>query len=232
MNEYNDWVYKSVGWAKILALFIAFGLGFLIILHKTEPPQAPKQTATIKVMVAPASASAKLNGKDIKNGTHTVQPGKYTLVITKPGFASQTKTQDVAANSTVFLGGALESNSPSTANWYQENPDDQRLAEGVNGAASDASSQNATYQTPIVNKLPVTLGAGNYGFKIDFGIPAKGAASDAPTIYIRASTLSARASAMSWIKYSGYDPSTMNIQFIGTINPFIKPEASEGYRGE
>ena len=45
--------------------------------------------------VAPESYLIKINGKDFKNGTHTMTPGKYKVEVSKDGFESTSKEFEI-----------------------------------------------------------------------------------------------------------------------------------------
>lgn len=218
MNEYNDWVYKLASFSKYFGLFLAFGLGFSIIYTQTKPPSAPNTSAVVKIITAPSNVIIKLDGKIVKDGDFTVQPGEHSVEISKEGFITQNITKDVANKSTVFMGAALNPNSTDAAIWYKDRPNESLLAEGVSGAEASVVSSDVTNSTPIVTKLPID----GLVYKINYGAAAKGVSGSSPTIYISADNYSDRLSAMHWIKYNGYDPSTMNILFLGTVNPFLK----------
>ncbi len=197
-----------MAFALIAALFF-----FLTI---QAGPSSPKGTITAEV--APEGATISIDGREMSSEV-TVETGDHTVEAKMDGFATQSQQVDLKEGQTLKVGFVLESNSPETADWYTEHPEDQQLAEVILGQLSDFNTESAIQTNPLLQQLPYSYSDGNSGFvNIDHGVPVKG--SSQPAIYVSARTPLARQEAVAWIRSQGYDPTTMDIIFKGEVNPF------------
>jgi len=194
-----------------------FLVGYAAVRH------APPRNSVITVEVAPKSAKITIDGKKAGVGNNKVFAGKHTVKISKEGFSQQAQTITTQAEQTVYLGTALSSNSPKTQNWYKENPDDQKLSEGISSHQSDYDSQTAVQSNTLLQQLPISIGGAFGTTTIGSGIPVQG--SNQPAIYISAPTATDRQSALAWMRNNGYNPATMDIVFNGSVTSF---EAQDG----
>lgn len=156
------------------------------------------KTAQLEIEVAPSDAVIVLNDKRVRVGKRRVEPGTYTVTVSRDGFDIQTKNIKLQKGSDEYVGFALVSNNPSTANWYNEHPRDQKIAERVSSIDFD---EHATENTdPIVGDLPF-LGPG-LEYRIDYG-----STDDQQKVHLTVSFVSpeAKADAVAWFANNNYD---------------------------
>lgn len=183
--------------------------GAVLALTLRGSSQSP---TLLSVLVAPAGATVKLDGKGIRAGDIKVAAGQHKLSAEKNGFASQTKDFTATAHQTTFAGLILAPSSAATANWYQNHPKDAELAQKVSNQLFDQAGKSAVSANPLLNKLPY-IGAGEH-FQIDFGVPSAASKTGQPAIYIRYDSEGAKADALAWIKSQGADASKLDIVYI------------------
>lgn len=124
-------------------------------------------SATINVIIAPASSKILLDNKDIiSNGEIKTTPGTHTISAEKDGFTTQSTTVEAKKGETTTVTMVLESNSDATANWYSENADDASVIESIVGAEVTAGMEEQLEDSPIVNILPKITTA----YRIDYGV--------------------------------------------------------------
>lgn len=188
----------------VVAILMAAGLIVYVKLHDRQ------YSAKLNIQVAPSSAQVTINGKKSHAGMIAVKPGNYDVIALKNGFTTTGKAVKVAKGQTQYIGLALASNSDSTANWYSDHPDDQKLLEIITGQQFKQQSEQSVQQVPLIKSLPY-IGVG-FEFRVDYGAPLPG--TDVPGIYITAATQQGYQDALTWIKNQGVDPSTLHIQWL------------------
>jgi hypothetical protein len=191
----------------LIAAIVLFGvLGIGLILRSVSEVGARDTSLTVKV--APRDSSVTLNGKSYKNGTYKIKAGEYNLSITREGFTSiNTKVTLEGDNASVAY--ILESNSPSTANWYENNQEDTAIAEGIHGDEYEATISAQKESAPIIDQLPF-IGPG-FEYRIDYGPDDKD--NKKVIIYVSANSEDAKKNALQWIKDQGTDPGKLNIVY-------------------
>lgn len=148
----------------IITLFvILLGISGYFIWYKFT------YSATLSLLYTPTSATATLNGKVIKAGITKIKPGKYTVTIQKKGFASYSSTINMGANQTNTIAQALLSNDPTTANWYNTHPEDQKINETIGATKANTAIENLQNDFPVASVLPLDgpTYAINYGASPD-----------------------------------------------------------------
>ena len=168
-------------------------------------------SATLKIEVAPQSATIRLNKKIVKAGLVRVKPGPVTVTASRSGFKTETISLSVARNETRYVGIPLISNAPETADWYEQHPADAKIFEGISSKSFDQNSTNIVRNQPFLKLLPFT--AAGLEFRIDYGPSLEEPDSTKQAIYISANTQEARASALIWITNQGYDPKKMELVY-------------------
>lgn len=137
----------------ILFVFIAFCIivifGILIYFSINH------HFATINLLFTPISATATIDGKTYSSGNIRITPGHHELIIEKYGFETISTTLDLSPNQTTSAHFILNPNTDFTANWYNEHPDDAKLAEGINTYAFDSASAKLYQSYPALSKLPI-----------------------------------------------------------------------------
>lgn len=165
----------------------------------------------LDVVVAPDSATLIMDGKThIKDGEQHVKPGRHTVVASLAGFSSVTENVNVTSKSVAKLTFLLSPNSAAGYTYLQDNQAEQLQREALGGQQFNSTVQQAVSSTGFIKELPY-IGPG-LEFRIDYGGGAN--SSGKPIIYITGETAQAQQDALTWIKYQGYNPSTMDIQYV------------------
>ncbi|HEX5744315.1 MAG TPA: hypothetical protein VFX84_02595, partial [Candidatus Saccharimonadales bacterium] len=118
----------------------------------------------------------------------------------------------------VYIGVILESDSDETSNWYEDNPEDRKISEGINDHLSDSRGQAVATKYPVFDVLPAVFGNGQGGLtRIDSEAALDGA--DKPSIGIYAVNPQQRQLALAWIDSRGYTLSDVDVVFYGANIP-------------
>ncbi|MBR5408513.1 PEGA domain-containing protein [Candidatus Saccharibacteria bacterium] len=134
----------------IVTLLILLSVAFYIIYNTIN-------SATLIVRVAPASASIYLDNHRVSNGNIKVTPGEHTLRAQKEGFEEKSIQVSAIADQESNALIILESNSESTANWYTDHSEDQKLIEEIYSLDFTAASNQITSEYPLINYLPYSI---------------------------------------------------------------------------
>lgn len=167
------------------------------------------KTAIVEIEVAPISSSLKANDQKINAGTVKLKPGKYTITAERTGFAKQSETVELIEGENDYIGFILESNSPDTANWYSENPEDQQMIEKISSKKFDQTSEDSTKEFPILTQLPF-IGPG-FSYQIDYG-PVN--SDNKLELAITITSEESKQDALDWIKNEGYNPDDYAISYL------------------
>lgn len=198
---------------KKLLLFIAlavFAVGVIIFIIFYQNTRNRELSASIVLEVVPSGARSTINGRGVGQGTIKLKPGNAEIVISKNGFETIRQTVMLKEGESKYLGFALVSNSPSTADWYQKHPEDAKRAENLSSLNYDQVSSDNSQENPFILKLPFV--SSDEQFRIDYGQSETD--SNRIVIYISANSQEARNAALEWIRSVGYDPSKLNIVFL------------------
>ena len=114
-----------------------------------------KKLPTIEIIVAPKSSSIKINDKKGRHGLNYLQPGEYTVDISKDGFETQTKVVNLEQDGKERINLFLIPNREDTMNWYSDNPDDAKLTENINSLIYIEETNRYREENPIIDILPV-----------------------------------------------------------------------------
>jgi len=197
-----------------IKFIVVFSLLILAVYLCMQLYLALKYSAKIDLLYTPTSSIATLDGKNIKAGITRVRPGVHTLQISKDGFASHAREVEVNKGEMKFFGVILESDSQSTADWYENNADDQRIREAITSIELDQLSARAAKLDPIVKILPYYAPGGAFEIGVGVADPKTGRYQ----IVITTHTETAEEDAKTWIRSSGYDPEKMKLKIIPQIH--------------
>lgn len=139
---------------KLILISSAF-LGLALLLIVIAIYRALVYTATLDINYAPESASVTINGKSANRGKNQVIPGRYELKINREGFAEYKTTIEVKKGETKLVEAILVSNNPSTANWYEENASDYKIAQAIGDGQDDRHYDEVLKKFPIMKDLPM-----------------------------------------------------------------------------
>lgn len=172
-----------------------------IVVLTIQATKQPRDNVIIET--APTQATLDLaSGKNITPGNLYLTPGKYTLNASMPGFANSKQLFIVPENGAVKLIVLLSPNSSDGYNYLQNHPDQQLLREKIGGSNYISASEAVQHNYPIIKLLPHN----GLGFSINYGQSA--AHPNDPSItalYVNYQDPAAKARALNWIKYNGYN---------------------------
>lgn len=139
-----------------LTLFLS-GLAlliFLLVLIITAIARQLQRTATLEILVTPASATITINNQVYRNGTVQLEPGNYAAVISKDNFVPQTITLDLQPHTTTKLYAYLEQ-SDGSYSWYLDHPDDSLLLDRIGDYLTQQEAAAYIAAWPILADLPI-----------------------------------------------------------------------------
>lgn len=176
--------------AALSVLFIALFV-INIVNNRTK-------TAALEIEIAPSDSTVVLNQNKTGSGKRRIEPGSYTITVSRQGFATQTKQVELFKGSDEYAGFALVSNDSSTAKWYDEHPKDQKVAERVSSIDFDSHAEDNT--DPILSNIPF-IGPGSE-YRIDYS-----STDDQKKVHLVISyiSLQAKDDAINWFSNNNYD---------------------------
>lgn len=111
-------------------------------------------SATLNILVAPASAEIKIDGKVYKNGVYEhMHPGTVKVEISKDGFETKKMDFEILAYQTTDLRVSLNGNE----DYYEEHPEDQKALELLNEARGESEAETFFKVYPIARKIPIIV---------------------------------------------------------------------------
>lgn len=174
-------------------------------------------SARLVLEVAPKDSKIILNNKEVKSGLKRVKPGQYTVIFRRAGFSDNRQDVQVGKNDSKYVGSALNPNSQNTNAWYDQHPDDAKVAEGISSKSFDRVTSDQRRKMPLLQFLPHE----ERYFSIYSGASKK--FPDDPTsvaLYVRSYDAQDRRLAMQWIESNGANPTDFEIIFMDIPNPF------------
>lgn len=120
--------------------------------------------------IAPESSNITINGKNFKNGTHNLTPGKYKVEVSKDGFKSSSKEFEIKSGKKTNIVLALAQNDPK-GNWYIEHERDDIIRSGAGYEKITDTMSSLIRKHPLVKDLPytnTTKGSVITGFAISY----------------------------------------------------------------
>jgi hypothetical protein len=197
--------------------FLCLFVGWLTYATVARP-SSPTIDSYIQTEVIPSGSTLSIDGQGVRAGKYGVASGSHVVIVSKKGFTTKTSTVSTTQSQTVYVGVALQPDSPSTANWYREHPQDQQLAEGLGSHEADYEKQAAIQNNPFLNQLPILYGDGQGGtVNITLGVAIS--PGGPPAVYVTANTPTDRQGVLAYMRNRGYDPADMDIVFYGQSNP-------------
>jgi hypothetical protein len=172
-----------------------------------------RKTASIDVLVAPKSASVKINGHHYGNGFYKVEPGDFTVVITKDGFEPYEESFSLAAGETKQLAVYL-TQTDGGYDWYLQHPEDDLIMTSVGDKQADATAAQMLEQYPILSILPHRDNEGTF----DYTISPKFKGNELTGLTIELNTCAEYSKgiytneALRWLSGQGYNPSDYQIE--------------------
>ena len=93
------------------------------------------KTATIEVIVAPSDAKILIGEKRYKNGTHKIEPGNYSIAVTRDDFSPYASEFSIEEGETKKLLVCLNEIDGNT--WYDEHKEDNDICRKAAELASE-----------------------------------------------------------------------------------------------
>ncbi|MBQ3352542.1 hypothetical protein IJG91_02725 [Candidatus Saccharibacteria bacterium] len=144
----KEFLSKNIRPILIIVVITFIGAIAIILTHSLI------NSSTINVLVAPQSSTIYIDNNLVNNGEVRVTPGRHIVKAEKAGFEAQSMEIDAKSGETSNAFIILNSNSDSTANWYNENPKDALLREKIAGREYNITSQEYEKDFPIITQLP------------------------------------------------------------------------------
>jgi hypothetical protein len=94
------------------------------------------------------------------------------------------------------------------AEWLKTHPKEALKRESIGGTSYNSDSEQALKKTPLISSLPFI----DQLYRVDYGLSKK--TPDDPTataIYIKYYTEEGKTQALDWIRFKGYNPSSLEI---------------------
>ncbi|MDO4612023.1 MAG: hypothetical protein Q4B29_00995 [Candidatus Saccharibacteria bacterium] len=113
-------------------------------------------TAKLDVLVAPSSATVRINGSNYDNGVHKMEPGIVTAEISMDGFVTQAIELDLKDGETTKLYTYLVPPDGSMQ-WYLDHPDDDELLTQIGDALAIEGKAEYQAKYPIAQMLPLIV---------------------------------------------------------------------------
>lgn len=210
-HELWQHIRKSNG--RLLTFISITAIALIIIIAAVTAIIDARKTARIDVLVAPISASVKINGRGYGNGLHKVEPGDFTVIITKDGFESYEESFSLAAGETKDLAVYLMQLDGGYG-WYLAHPEDDMVMTGVGDKKASAKAAEMLAKYPILNILPHQDSEGTF----DYTISPKFSGEELVSLVIELNTCAEyskgiyRNEALQWLVGQGYDPNDYKIE--------------------
>lgn len=117
----------------IIAGAVIFVIAMIVILI-VWIINIPK-TATIEVIVAPSDAKILIGEKRYKNGTHKIEPGDYSVAVTRDNFSPYASEFSIKEGETKKILVCLNEIDGNT--WYDEHKEDDDICRRAAELASE-----------------------------------------------------------------------------------------------
>jgi hypothetical protein len=188
---------------RLLIMVAAGFFGLLIIIGLIFTLWQGQQGKVIIKDVTPSDSTMKLDGQEIKKGTHYITPGKHQFVVTRQVFKDQTVDFEIKGGETREFEFFLFSDESAGLEWVKQNPEEAAKLDGEMSRRYEEAVDNTT-KYEIMNDLPIL----DRYFRIDKGLSEKG---NDFALYIQSGSEEGKAAALETLEYMGYDPKNFEI---------------------
>jgi len=196
----------------LITVSVAFVL-IVLIIAATMYIINSFRTASIDVLVAPESARVIINGKEYSNGTYKIEPGNFTVTITKDGFNGYQESFSLSAGQTKDLAVYL-TQTDGGYDWYLNHPSDDLIMTRIGDKQASDKSAEMLAKYPILSVLPHRDDDGSY----DYTINPKFSGDTLKSLVIELNSCSDyskpiyKAEALKWLSDQGYNPNDYAIE--------------------
>jgi len=134
--------------------FIFIGLSLLVFFTVILVITAISMRTSVEVelLVAPASATTTIDGKEYKNGALRLEPGEHRVHIEKDGFVTQDFSFSTLSTTKIYT---YLRQSDGLFTWYQSHPEDSLLLTKIGDYLSDQEASVYSKQNPVIQALPI-----------------------------------------------------------------------------
>jgi hypothetical protein len=188
---------------RLIIMILAGFFGLLIIVGLIITFMRSQQGKVTIKDVTPSDSVMKLDGQEIKKGTHYITPGKHQFVVTRQVFKEQKIDFEIKGGETREFEFFLFSDESAGLEWNLQNPEEAAKLDGeMSRRYEEAVDRSTKYE--IMNDLPII----DRYFRIDKGLSEKG---NDFALYIQSGTEEGKADALATLEYMGYDPKNFEI---------------------
>lgn len=213
---YYDFIHKN---ARLLKALLAIIIG-LIVFWFIFMSFSHSGKVKLQLSIVPSDSSVTIDDSKSSNGSHWLKPGGYTVVVSKPGFKTQTRSIVLSTEKDNNIAAfSLEPQSESAKKWVKAHLDEYKANEKYGSLEAQASGKYLNDRNPIVSKLPYQDPYFTIGYIQN--------SDNSITLTIATPSPRYRFFAVEQIRKFGYDPTDFRIDFKDFVNPLapLKSEA-------
>lgn len=112
-----------------------------------------KKSATLEILVAPASSEIRVGNSIYENGTYKFAPGTYSVEIKKDGFNTYTGEITLESGETNYLYQYLEQ-SDGSFDWYRNHKKDEMILSSIGEYKAEIAAEEYAKKDPIYTVTP------------------------------------------------------------------------------
>jgi len=188
---------------RLIIMILAGFFGLLIIVGLIFTFMRSQQGKLVIKDVTPSDSVVKLDGQEIKKGTHYITPGKHQIVVTRQVFKEEKVDFEIKGGEAREFEFFLFSYESAGLEWVKQNPEEAAKLDGeMSRRYEEAVDKSTKYE--IMNDLPIL----DRYFRIDKGLSEKG---NDFALYIQSGSEEGKAAALETLEYMGYDPKNFEI---------------------
>lgn len=168
---------------------------------------AVKGKTEVTFILAPKDAILRLNGDEIKAGTHRLEPGRYRIAASRSGFKAFSQIVTVGEES-MNVPVALEPVTEEAFDIAKRDNSEYLETEAEGARIAQEKGDKFRTENPIVRKLPYST----LFYRIDYRLKSP----NSPDIIleIRAKSSTDRNYALAQIKNWGFNPANYQIDYL------------------
>ena len=205
----NSWKqYRKLTITVSLIVIAGIFVIFSIILFQRNGKVA------ITVRSLPVDSSVIFNGTPTKEGVTYVEPGTYTVIVKKEGFANYQQTVAVAEGNPATVSAALVPVSDEAKKWAKDHKSEYADFTTLKQDTEVSKETKIKNLNPITQKLPYK----NLLYNISYRADETDRNGERIVIQIDASR-AYREAALFQIRKWSFDPTDYIIEFRGYTNP-------------
>jgi len=201
MSKNDEPAARVAIWALIVLLVGLLAWISIILISRAGKTE-------VELLVAPTGADVLMDGKEVKPGNLHLEPGQYNFEVTKQGFKSENVTREVTEEADQIIIVALLPESDEAWRSIRSDPAYAEI-EIITGDQAREEGRVFAEANPITRELPYR------GPIYDIDYKLKDPNDDNSGIVLQISLIdpAAKESALSQIRYWGYEPSDFTIEY-------------------